>query len=143
MTAQRFSSSSVFIFSRCRHNECSVAGFYFISLSRRHQTLTIVDYFVSMFLICAINWCASITHTNSPVRGNGKARSGARKERGTENSELLWQRAAQRCSQLVTDVTSSFRVLYHFFLYTSERYSSYRIQFIAQQCHSIALASLL
>lgn len=35
-----------------------------VALSRRHQTLTIVNYIVSMFLICAINWCASITYTN-------------------------------------------------------------------------------
>lgn len=56
----------------CCENECllwTLSFFYFIAalLSRRHQTLTIVNYIVSMFLICAINWCASITYTNPPI----------------------------------------------------------------------------
>lgn len=51
--------------------ECSLRTLAIRSLSRRHQTLAIVNYFVSMFfLICAINWhCASITRTNSSPMG--------------------------------------------------------------------------
>lgn len=55
----------------CLLCECSLRTLAIRSLSRRHQTLAIVNYFVSMFfLICAINWhCASITRTNSSPRG--------------------------------------------------------------------------
>lgn len=67
----RFSFSSLLYSNEWQHCEISaissdndglaIAEF---SLSRRHQTRTVVNYFVSVFLICAINWSASITHTN-------------------------------------------------------------------------------
>lgn len=104
------------------------------------------SYHSQLFCLDVLNLCNKLVRFNyaheSTSLEEWKRENQRERRREKENSELLWQRAAQRCSQLVTDVTSPFRVLYHFFFHIKP-YSSYRIQFIAQQCQSIALSSLL
>lgn len=89
------------------------------------------SYHSQLFCLDVLNLCNKLVRFNYAHESTSLEEWKRENQREKENSELLWQRAAQRCS-----------VLYHFFFYIKP-YSSYRIQFIAQQCQSIALSSLL